>query len=245
LGRYSAVLLLISYPSAVLLRYVHAIFLPMIAAARDDRVRRDQISDKLGGQTQLLALGMATGFAVVAPPIVSLLYGARFKQSAFLIGLIGILQTTRFLINWPSTVALSMGRSRTVLVGNFIRLLAFPGGLLGWALLGGLLGVVIGFTAGEFIAIAVCVGLLNRDMDLPLFHGFDRCVAFLVAAMVILGWDIAIERRSFPGAAGLCVASLAVAVWVVRREMLTIREALLLVTSLLRRRRVLHGGSPT
>ena len=243
LGRYSAVLLLVYYPSSVLLRYVHAIYLPMIAAARDDRVRRDRISDQLGGQTQLMALSMAVGFAVIAPPMVSILYGARFAQSAVLISLIGILQTTRFLINWPSTVALSMGRSRTVLVGNFVRLIAFPGGLVGWSLLGGLLGVVIGFTGGELLAIAASLWLLNRNMGLSLFHGFDRLVAFMLTAIVILGWDIVIERHSIVAEAILLIVSLLLSFWVFRREMSTIREAVALLDRALGRRRVLAEPS--
>ena len=56
LGRYSAILLLIYYPSAVILRYMHVIYLPMVAAGRDDAARRDEVSDLLGGQTLLLAL---------------------------------------------------------------------------------------------------------------------------------------------------------------------------------------------
>jgi len=221
---------------------MHVIFLPMIAAARENVARRDAVSDRLGGQTQLLALGMATGFAVVAPTMVTVLYGAKFTQSALVVGLVGILQTTRFLINWPSTVALSMGRSRTVLVGNLVRLLAYPGAFLGVALVGGLRGVLMGFIAGELIAIAASLGLLNRNMDLLLLSGIDRFAAFILTATAIVGWDIAIERHSIVAEAGLLIASMVLTGWIIRREMPTIREAIALVAQALGRR-LTPGGT--
>ncbi|MGH8338486.1 MAG: oligosaccharide flippase family protein, partial [Gammaproteobacteria bacterium] len=44
-GQYAAVILLIIYPTSIVMRYTHAIFLPMVAAARDDSARRNRISD--------------------------------------------------------------------------------------------------------------------------------------------------------------------------------------------------------
>jgi len=236
LGHYSAVLLLIYYPAAVILRYMHVIYMPMVAAGRDDDAQRDHASGRLGGQTQLLALGMAVGFAIVAPTAVTILYGARFTQSAMLVGMIGILQAARFLINWPSTVALAMGRTRTVLVGNLVRLLAFPGAFLGVALIGGLRGVVAGFIAGELISIAASLALLNRNMGRPLIRGFDRLAAFILASVAIVGWNVAIGRRSLAGEIGLLVASLLLAAWIVRREREAIGEAIALAARMLKPR---------
>jgi O-antigen/teichoic acid export membrane protein len=236
LGHYSAVLLLILYPASAILRYMHVIYLPLAAAGRDDEAGRDRVSDLLGGQTQLLALAMSVGFAVVAPPMVTILYGAKFTQSALLIGMIGILQTTRFLINWPNTVALSMGRSRTVLIGNLVRLLAFPSAFLGVALIGGLRGVVAGFIAGELISIAVSLVLLNRNMGKPPIQGFDRFAAFFLASAAIVGWNLAIERRSVTAEIALLGASLLLAAWIVRRESMAIRHGVDVAGRLLRRR---------
>ena len=129
LGEYSAILLLIYYPCGVLLRYTHNLFIPLIAAPRENVAERNRVSDGFGGLTFSLGILMAAGFAVVAPPVIGLLYGARYTTSPLLVGLVGILQTTRFLINWPTTVAMSMGRSRTVLLNNLPRLLIFPGAL--------------------------------------------------------------------------------------------------------------------
>jgi O-antigen/teichoic acid export membrane protein len=98
--------------------------------------------DRLGGQAMLLALSMMTGFAVVSPIAVPLLYGARYREPALILTLIGILQMWRFLIVAPTTIALGIGKSRTVLIGNLMRLLVFPGAFIGFHAIGGLTGVV-------------------------------------------------------------------------------------------------------
>jgi O-antigen/teichoic acid export membrane protein len=189
LGQYSAVLLLIYYPSAMILRYMHAIYMPMIAAARRDPHEFTRVNQLLGSQTLLLAVAMAVGFAIVAPPAVVVLYGARYREAGLVVALIGVLQTTRFLINWPTTVALSLGRSRTVLLSNMVRLLAFPGAIAGLWLVGGLEGVVGGFAVGEGISIAVSLILVNRDAGQPAWQGFDRLALFVLMSAGVLVWS--------------------------------------------------------
>jgi len=228
LGYYSAVLMLIFYPSGMLVRYIHAVYMPMVAAARDDPAERARVADILGGQTQLLALAMAAGFAVVAPPMVGILYGARFTEPALLVGMIGILQTTRFQINWPSTVALGMGRTGAVLISNLARLATFPTAVAGLWLIGGLLGIVVGFTAGEFLSLAVSLALLNRDASHPPLWSFDRLATFALAAAIILAWNFAIAARSVIGESGLWVATVGLALWVSRREAGALAELLAL-----------------
>ena len=157
LGHYSAVLLLIFYPAGALLKYMHTIYLPQIAATRLDPVKRADVTGSLGSQTLLLGLGMASGFAIVAPLMIPILYGHAFYQPAMIVALIGILQSTRFLVVWPTTVALSMGRSGVVLANNVLRLTAWPAAMAGFALGYGLYGIVVGFIFGELLAIGVAL----------------------------------------------------------------------------------------
>jgi len=235
LGRYSVIILLIYYPSALLLRYIHAVYMPMVAAMRDDPAGRDRVSDRLGGQTQLLALGMAVGFALVAPLVVPWLYGRRYAESALVIALIGILQSTRFLINWPTTVALAMGQSRTVLISNASRLLVFPGAWIGFHVWHGLMGVVCGFLGGEVVSIAVALVLVNRDTDSSPRHGFDRFGLFLLTAGAIVGWNLAWPRLALvTGAAAACGTMALIAVCLLREKQ-TIRDLLQAVSRQVRR----------
>jgi O-antigen/teichoic acid export membrane protein len=224
LGYYSAIVLLIYYPSGVLGSYIHAIFTPLIAAQRDSPGDRDRVSDRLGGQTLILAIAMAVGFAVVTPPLVPILFGARFAQSALLIGLIGVLQTIRFLLTWPTTTALAMGRSTTVLLSNLAHILTFPGAFIGLWLVGGLSGVVVGFIGGELIAAALALALLNRTTHQKPLHGFDRLRALVLTGGAIVSWNLALGTSPWPAEVGMLLASIALVVWLYRRESAVVDE---------------------
>jgi O-antigen/teichoic acid export membrane protein len=226
IGRYSAVLLLILYPAALLQRYMQALYMPVVAAARDHFQRRESVIDLLGGQTFLLAISMSIGFAVVAPTVVTRLYGARFTEAPLVVAMIGILQSTRFLINWPSTICLGVGHTRAVLASNIAKLLVFPGAWIGARAIGGLIGVVIGFTAGEFISVAVAVILMNRATSRPLFAGFDRLCAFLFVSAAIVGGVMAISEHSIAEETALATGFALLAAWIVRREGPTLAHAL-------------------
>jgi O-antigen/teichoic acid export membrane protein len=198
----------------------------MVAAERDHPERRLEVIERLGGQTLLLALGMCVGFALVAPRAVPLLYGHRYAQGALLVGLIGMLQSTRFLINWPTTVNLSLGRSRAVLASNVARFLAYPGAFVGVRLLGGLRGMVAGFAAGEMMSIVIAVMLMNRSADRPWFAGFDRLATFVLACGAVVLWNLALARGSLIMEAALLLGSLALLAWVGRREADVLTQAM-------------------
>jgi O-antigen/teichoic acid export membrane protein len=225
LGHYSAVLLLIYYPSAALLKFVHAIYLPLIAATRGDPQRRAQVVDRLGGETLLLSLGMAAGFAVVAPSVVVLLYGRAFAQSAQVIAAIGVLQSSRYLVVWPTTVAMAMARTGVVLANNVLRLAAWPAALAGLALTHNLYGIVAGFIAGELVAFSVALIMLNRSEEKDRLAGFGRFATFIAGSAVILGWSYVLGRPSILGVAGLAAISLALFAWIIQSERGTIIAA--------------------
>jgi hypothetical protein len=172
---------------------------------------------------------MTLGFALVAPLAIPVLFGSRFAQDALLVALVGILQMARFLLNWPSTASLAMGRSGTVLASNLTHVLAFGSAVAGYLLIGGLQGVVAGFIAGELVCAVAALVLLNRDNRLPMTHGLGRLAEFAGACGVVLIWDVAVKRDSLLLWAAATAASLALAVWLYRREERAIRASLALV----------------
>jgi O-antigen/teichoic acid export membrane protein len=226
LGYYSTIALLIYVPSNVVAGYMHAIFIPLIAARRDSRSEQDCLIDSLGGQTLLIALAMAAGFAIVAPWMVPTLFGARFAQPAMLIGLIGILQATRFLLGWPTATALALGRSTTVLASNLAHFLIFPGAFVGLRLIGGLSGVVVGFIGAEVVAVAVALVLLNRNLNRRSWHGFERLGALILFGSAIMGWNLALQLGLWSVEACMLLVSIPLTIWLYCREGAVIREVL-------------------
>jgi len=232
LGYYSAVLLLIYAPSGLIFNYIHALYVPMVAAERDHPAQRQKVIDLLGGQTVLLAVAMCAGFALVAPVAVTMLYGHRYTQTAMLVGLIGILQCTRFLINWPTTVCLSLGQSRAVLASNVARFLAYPCAFAGVGMFGGLRGMVAGFAVGEMVSIVIALMLMNRGAERPLLAGFDRLAAFFLTCCAVIGWNLFAHYPTILAAAVMTALSAALVLWIARREAASIADAVQLTRRL-------------
>jgi O-antigen/teichoic acid export membrane protein len=235
LGHYSAVLLLVLYPSQVLSRFIQAIQLPLLASVRDDPVALRSRMDTLSGQALVLAVAQTFGFAVVAPFAVPLLYGPAFGLPTLVIALIGILQAHRFIRLWPTVEALAVGRSTIVLGNNLIRLSAIPMAIWGMALLGGLVGLILGLVIGEVVAFIAAVVLSNRAAGLAPFTNFSRVLAFTVTCAVVglAAWSL-IERPAIAAAAWAAALFCVGAVMFLERRLLYL--AITMVLDRLRRR---------
>jgi O-antigen/teichoic acid export membrane protein len=227
LGFYSAALLLILYPTAILQRFITTMHLPLIAGASAGPDRQ-AAADRLAGQTLLLTVAMLVGFTAVAPPVIPLVFGPDFRQPASLIALIAILQTSRFLRLWPVTIALSVGRSRTVLVSNLLRLLAYPFAFLAMQVENSLLGILIGLTLAEALALFVTLLLVSRHLGLRLLSGLSRLLFFLVCSGLALGCAGLAEQGARGPFALLAAALLAVLALLAFRERRTLSDLLAL-----------------
>lgn len=232
LGYYTAVLLLVSSPAGMVTRVLGATNLPLISAARGNLQNLKLAADRLAGRALLLSLGIAAGFALVAPVAVVLLYGPAFHQAITVVALIGILQAARFLRLWPTNVALGMGLSRIVMSNNIARLVALPAAIVGFIHIGGLSGILAGFIVGEFTALTVALVLLNRQVGFSAWYGFDRVAAFAVALATVFGAAWAAETGHYAAMTLFTTLLAAVAGWVMLREKATIVEVLGLLRTL-------------
>jgi O-antigen/teichoic acid export membrane protein len=229
LGYYSAVLLLIYYPSALLLRYIHAMYLPLVAAARDDASQQNEVVDRLAGETLLLSVAMVAGFVVVAPAAVVILFGHRYIQSIGVVALIGVLQTFRYMGVWPTTVALGRGESRTVLAINAVRVVAYPTAIVGGWLAGGLSGVLAGFIIGEAVALMTGVALVNSISDAAPWKDFGRVALF---SMICGGIVAATITPSHFGQITIGSGVVALIGWVIRRERALLSEVAIIIAGI-------------
>lgn len=232
LGYYSAVLLLVLYPSVALSRFMQGIHLPLVAKDPSN-LSQGAAADLLGGRCLLLSLAMAAGFAAVGPMAILILYGPKFSQPIFIVALVGVLQGARFLRVWTVTLAIGVGRSGIVMANSLARLSGIPAAILGFVTIGGVGGVAAGFVAGELIALATGVLLLNRARSSPWTQDLDRVLAFVAGSAIVLALAWSIQEALIP--TGLAAGGLGVGlvIWLLRREKATMQHSLGLVTRLL------------
>jgi O-antigen/teichoic acid export membrane protein len=226
LGHYSAVLLLVFYPSAVISRYVSAIHLPNIAtAAHESGARATVAMDRLAGQTLLLGMLLVAGFTVVGPTAVVVLYGSKFQQPVLDVCLIGFLQAIRLIRIWPNTAAIGIGRSGIVLANNISRLVGLGLGLWAGVRGFGIPGVVGGLIVGELAALITALLLLNRATGSRPYHDMDRFAFLVLEGAGLVGIIFGLQDHSVPLVALSSAAVLIVAGWTTWREAATVAEA--------------------
>src|SRR3546814_111144 len=186
LGHYSAVILLIFYPSGMLMRFMTTMYLPRISARQANPPAWERADRALASQTILLAIAMQFGFVLIAPFAVPILYGPQFGIGLLAVCLVALLQTARFIRLWPVTVAMGAGMSHIVMVNNAVRMLAFPAAIAGLILIGGIEGIVSGFLLAEWLAFLTGLTMTNRAQRRPLWHGVGRFFFFLLCSVRLL-----------------------------------------------------------
>jgi hypothetical protein len=90
----------------------------------------------------------------------------------------------------------------------------------------------VGFIFGELLAIAAALVMLNRSEKNHPLHGFGRFATFIAGAIGAIGWTYTVGRPSMVAFAGLSLLSLALIAWIVRSEIVTIRNTLLMARRL-------------
>ncbi|MBB4641278.1 oligosaccharide flippase family protein [Rhizorhapis suberifaciens] len=228
LGHYSAVILLIYYPSAMLMRFMTTMFLPRISDRRDVAAWKRAYA-ALGGQTMLAGLAMQFGFVLVAPLAVPLLYGEQFAVAWLDIALIATLQSARFVRMWPVTAAIGLGRSHIVMIGNAVRMIAFPAAFAGLMLIDGIEGIVAGFVLAELLAFVLGLAMANRALEHPFFLGGTRLFYYVAGSALLIAF-VLFQQTGTWSAAAMCGALLVIwAFGVMRAEWNMVQDILALV----------------
>lgn len=237
LGQYSAILLLIFYPSSAISRFVAGIHMPQVALSRDNAEGFSQTRNTLAGRALVISTTLLVGFAAVGPFVTPLLYGHRFVQPLPLFAGLAFLQATRLLRVWPTTLALGTGDTVGVLIGNVVRTIALPLTILAYVVLPSLYTIVGGFIIAEIAALLVALVRLVGRGTVEGGPDLRRVALFVAIGVVTSAGAIALAAGNWPLAAP-CLLLLAILVGAtVRAEWQTCREGLLMVRRQLRLKR--------
>jgi O-antigen/teichoic acid export membrane protein len=222
LGRYTIVLLIGLYPGLTIMRFVGAIYLPMIAGARDEPARMRRVSDELESGAVILGAAVAIGFSFVVPAVLPILFGSKFATSSTVLALLGLLTCWRMMKTAPTTVAMAIGRTNVMLINNLLRLSGICAAIAGVYLIGGIAGVAAGLIAGEVVANVAASVLLTRATGWSM-----RAPALRYVFVVTLGLTLILRSYAADngltmlgvGAAISCFALAAVGMWHERKTL--------------------------
>lgn len=213
LGQYSGVFLLIMYPSAMAQRFLSGTLLPKISQAED----RDHSTRELESISILVSTCMLCGFVLVAPLAIPILYGPAFKVGIGVIGLIGILQSIRFLRFWPALEGLAFGATATVMASNVVRVASLPLAILAVNLGGDLRWILVSYIAGELIALFVGIAGVNRATKRARTFGFASSLWFAGLALAVACAVEGFSQHLLLFAGMSAALSFAFAVWIMVR----------------------------
>lgn len=236
LGHYSAIVLLIFNPVSMMMRLALSFYLPQVVRSRETPEGYEAERDRLGGRVLLVSILVLAGFVVVAPIATPLLYGKSFTEPLLFFGLIGALQTAKFMRIWPSILATSIGRSTIILANNIARIVGLPIAMAANWYSPSLGAIVGGFFVGEILALLTSLSLLHRADAVDMRREIVRVGAFLLWSGVIVGWAWALPSHQPAIMLGLAVASVT-AIALLATERRVIGESIVLLRNRLRARR--------
>ncbi|WP_299441055.1 oligosaccharide flippase family protein [uncultured Rhodospira sp.] len=204
LGLFTATLTLFLVPIQFAMSVVNSLFLPMLARERDNPRRFEQQASVVLQAMTLAGAGVTAGIAMVGVPLLLLTFGSDYAEASSLILPIGLMVGLFLARTGPNVIALSRGRTKLILVGSIVRVLALPVAV-GVALAGGdIRDIVLVGAVGEGGALAVMLGLLSRRLSLQ--ARLKDCRMVLVFGLGLLLILLLADRTALPSDVGKATA---------------------------------------
>ncbi len=223
LGYYSAVLLLVYYPAAMLGRFLSGLHLPQLAGSKMDPTAFADRHRTYAARMLLLGAAIVIGFTAVGPLMTPLLYGRAFAQPLQVFAFLAVLQSLRFVRLWPTNVAVSLGQSLIVMLNNVARMAALPFAFAAAAMFGTLEAIIAAFIAGEVAALVAALVLLRRAGALELWRELLRTGAFLGMSLgaIAVAWQSQVGGGPWivAGSTTAGIGALGAILWLDRRTL--------------------------
>jgi O-antigen/teichoic acid export membrane protein len=208
LGIYSVAFALTMAPATMVGNISSSLFLPVLSKVQSSLPEFEKRYAYCAQAISLVAALIAIPFIVAGGWFVILIYGAKYVLAASFIGWLAAMWALRTVRGAPTVAAMARGDTRNSMVSNIARTLALPGVLLAAATGGGIVWIAISGFVGELLALAVCVGRLQREHSVSA-KLFLKPFAVSAGGMVLAGIVAATATRhlgwflSLSAAAGL------------------------------------------
>lgn len=167
LGIFSVAFMLTLIPTMILAKSLQSLILPQLSRLEDGP------AFSLGARATLeaalcIGTGLALFFALFGPPILVLVFGAKYALGAELLIWLSIMQAVSLVKAGTAIVAIARAETTNPMVANLMRVAALPASFVALSLGGGLLAVAWIALGAELMGLAAAMVLLKRRTALRL-----------------------------------------------------------------------------
>ena len=126
LGLFSLAFVLTLVPAKVMAQTQTALFLPGLSRCRTSPTRLRPARPSRSRRVSSPGIVLATGFAVLGPDIVLVLFGDKYSGALTLLIWLAVMQAVRIAKLGISAVALARGETQSPMLANILRVLLLP-----------------------------------------------------------------------------------------------------------------------
>lgn len=187
LGWFSAAVMLATAPTRILISTTNSIFLPKLSPLPQDGQAFRNMSVLAIEISLYVGLIAAVAIALLGPPFLVLLFGAKYAPGLEVLVLLGAGQAVRIARGGPNVVAMAGGHTSAVFYAGILRALSLP--VAYWALIQGygLSMAVLIALAFECLALAYVLWMVRHRQHIPLLRLASALAAFGVILAMVVG----------------------------------------------------------
>jgi O-antigen/teichoic acid export membrane protein len=191
LGWFSAAVTMTLTPTLLVARSLQTLVLPSMARAQNDPTKLQRLNDQLVSMVMIIYVGFVAGIALFGEPVMSLVFGEKFRPAGPFLLLLAVMQGIRLVRAVPAITAMARAETKNPLYTNIIRGLFIPVALLValitgdiyWMLATGIAGEAVAALASAWLARQM-VGILARHFMIG-FTAASLCVGAIVAIKLL------------------------------------------------------------
>ena len=192
LALYSLAGAVVFVPSLLTTPISGTLFLPLLSQVKDDRQQFRRRHGFLGIVVGILTIGLIVPLIALGSAILPLIFGAHYVPPDFLVAFLAVASGMRICRSWAMTTAISIGRTRSLMYANFLRLTGIASGAIAVGAGYGLVVVAAAIAGAEFVATVYAIFKVNRDAALPRYKGIGVLgtivAAYAISLMILDVW---------------------------------------------------------